>query len=104
MQKVASMGKFLIRCSSARIARLVAAAILLLPVAVAVAAPAAETAAKIAVFPTIPYYAYIIYESLVVFWVGILGLLVIIRMKLREIERVQELDRESGDPASPLLQ
>jgi hypothetical protein len=67
--------------------------------------PAAEKAAeKIAVFPTAPYYMYIVYESLAVFWIAILGLLVIIRMKLREIERIQELGVEQEDQDAPLLQ
>jgi hypothetical protein len=67
--------------------------------------PAAEKAAeKIAVFPTAPYYAYIVYESLAVFWVAILGLLVIIRMKLRETERIQALGAEKEDQNAPLLE
>ena len=63
-----------------------------------------KAAAKIAVLPEAPYYLYIAYECLVVFWVGILGLLVIIRMKLREIERIQALGVEEEDPNAPLLQ
>ncbi|MEK7828116.1 MAG: hypothetical protein AAB299_10390 [Thermodesulfobacteriota bacterium] len=100
MRIMAIMGKFRIRFSSVWSARLMAAAILLLPVTAA-AAPAAE---KIAVFPTAPYYIYIVYESLAVFWVAILGLLVIIRMKLREIERVQEMGADKEDPDAPLLE
>ena len=103
MRRMAIMGKFRILFSSVRIARLMAAAVLLLPVA-AVAAPAAEKIVKIAVFPTAPYYIYIVYQILAVFWVAILGLLVIIRMKLREIERVQELGVDREDPDAPLLQ
>jgi hypothetical protein len=39
-----------------------------------------------------------------IFWIAILSLIVIIRMKLREIERVQEMgaDREDGD--APFLE
>lgn len=103
MQRLAIMGKFLIRFSSGWSARLMAAAILLLP-ATAVAAPAAEKIAKIAVFPTAPYYVYIVYESLAVFWVAVLGLLVIIRMKLAEIERIQALGVEKEDQDAPLLE
>ena len=103
MRRMAIMGQFRIRVSSFWSARLTAAAILLLPVT-AVAAPAAEKIARIAVFPTAPYYIYIVYESLAVFWIAILGLLVIIRMKLREIERVQELGVDKEDPGAPLLQ
>ncbi|MDP2838747.1 MAG: hypothetical protein Q8O11_01720 [Syntrophales bacterium] len=100
MRRMAIMAKFRIRFFSVWSARLMAAAIMLLPVT-AVAAPAAE---KIAVFPTAPYYIYIVYESLAVFWVAILCLLVIIRMKLREIERVQEMGAEKEDPDAPLLE
>jgi len=102
MRRVAIMGKFLIRLSSVWFARLTAAAILLLPVTT-IAAPAAEKIARIAVFPTVPYYMYIIYESLAVFWVAILGLIVIIRMKLREIERIQALGVGKEDQDAPLL-
>ncbi|TSA46676.1 MAG: hypothetical protein D4R56_03400 [Deltaproteobacteria bacterium] len=103
MRRVAIMGKFLSRFSSVWFARLTAAAILLLPVT-AVAAPAAEKIARIAVFPTAPYYIFIVYESLAVFWVAILGLLVIIRMKLREIERIQAMGADNEDPDAPLLE
>ena len=103
MRRGTIMGKFRIRFSSVWPARLTAAAILLLPV-IAVAAPAAEKIARIAVFPTAPYYIYIVYESLAVFWVAILGLLVIIRMKLREIERIQALGVEKEDQDAPLLE
>ena len=63
-----------------------------------------QAAEKIAVFPATPYYGFIIYESLAVFWLFIISLLVIIRMKLREIERIQEMgaDREDGD--APFLE
>ncbi len=70
----------------------------------AVSTAAEKAAEKIAVFPTAPYYMYIVYECLAVFWVGILGLLIIIRMKLREIERIQALGVDEEDPDAPLLQ
>ncbi|MCX5821442.1 MAG: hypothetical protein NT047_16285 [Deltaproteobacteria bacterium] len=63
--------------------------------------PAAE---RIAVFPAAPYDAYIIYESLAVFWIAIIGLIVIIRMKLREIERIQEMGEDREDNDAPLLE
>jgi hypothetical protein len=63
--------------------------------------PAAE---RIAVFPATPYDGYIIYESLAVFWLGIIGLLVILRMKLREIERIQEMGEDREDNDAPLLE
>ena len=103
MRKMAILGNFRIRFSSVWSARLMAAAMLLLPVTAA-AAPAAEKIAKIAVFPTAPYYIYIVYESLAVFWVAILGLLVIIHMKLREIERTQAMGADHQDPDAPMLE
>ena len=88
-----------------RLAAAAAAALLLIPaVSEAAEKAAVKAAAKIAVVPEAPYYLYIAYESLIVFWVGILGLLVIIRMKLREIERVQALGVEEEDRDAPLLQ
>jgi hypothetical protein len=83
----------------------VSALIMVLPAVSAAADKAAVKAAeKIAVVPEAPYYLYIAYESLIVFWIGILGLLVIIRMKLREIERIQALGVEEEAPDAPLLQ
>ncbi len=64
---------------------------------------AADKIAKIEVFPPTPYEGYIIYESLAIFWLFIIGLIVIIRMKLREIERIQELGVEKEDPDAPML-
>jgi hypothetical protein len=54
---------------------------------------------KVDVFPTAPYDRFIIYQNLFLFWIGIVGLVVIIKMKLREIERIQKLgiDREEKD-------
>lgn len=77
---------------------LFAAAFLLMDAATS---PAAD---KIAVFPAAPYEGYIIYESLVVFWLFIISFLVIIRMKLREIERIQALGAEKEDQDAPLLE
>ena len=56
------------------------------------------------VFPEVPYDGYIIYESLAVFWIALIGLIVIIRMKLREVERTQALGADREDPDAPLLQ
>jgi hypothetical protein len=60
-----------------------------------------EAKKTVEVFPSTPFYQYIIYENLVIFWIGILGLLVIIRMKLREIERVQKLGLDIRDRETP---
>jgi hypothetical protein len=103
MQAISSVRDFFRRLCSFQTGRLTLAflAILMNPAL----SPAAEKAAeKIAVFPTAPYYAYIVYENLAVFWVAILGLLVIIRMKLREIERIQAMGVEREDPDAPMLQ
>lgn len=58
---------------------------------------------NIEAFPSAPYDRFIIYQSLAFFWIGIIGLIVIIRMKLRELERIQDMgiDREEKD--IPLL-
>ncbi len=49
------------------------------------------------------YDRYIIYESLAIFWVAIIGLIVIIRMKLKEIERTQSLGLDEERSNIPLL-
>ncbi len=56
-----------------------------------------EKEKAIEVFPSTPYYQYIVYENLVIFWAAIIGLLIIIRMKLKEIERVQKLGLEDEE-------
>jgi hypothetical protein len=63
--------------------------------------PAADAPA---VFPAAPYDGFIVYESLAVFWIALIGLIVIIRMKLREIERTQALGADREDDHAPLLQ
>lgn len=86
-------------------------AILLLPAGVCLASlflgaavgSAGAPPEKIPVVPEAPYYRYIAYESLAILWVGILGLLVVIRMKLKEIERIQEMELHREDPDAPLL-
>jgi hypothetical protein len=51
----------------------------------------------IEVFPSAPFYQFTIYESLVIFWIAIIGLLVIIGMKLREIERLQRMGLDKDE-------
>jgi hypothetical protein len=58
---------------------------------------------NIAVFPTTPYDRYIIYEMLALFWAGIVGLIVIIRMKLKEIEKIQNMGIDKAEKEIPLL-
>lgn len=59
---------------------------------------------KVEVFTTVRYDQFIIYQSLAFFWVGIVGLLVIIRMKLQEIERVQKLGLDRKEADAPVLE
>ena len=40
---------------------------------------------------------------LALFWVGIIGLIVIIRMKLKEIERTQSMGIDKAEKEIPLL-
>ncbi len=59
---------------------------------------------KIPVFPTTPVDVYTIYTSLAVFWLAIIGLIVVIKMKLNEIERIQKLGIDKEDSNAPLLE
>jgi hypothetical protein len=58
---------------------------------------------NVEVFPAAPYDRYIIYEMLILFWIGIIGLIVIIRMKLKEIERTQRMGIDKTEKEVPLL-
>lgn len=58
---------------------------------------------KIPVFPTTPVDVYAIYTSLAVFWLAIIGLIVVIKMKLNEIERIKKLGIDREDSDAPLL-
>ncbi|MDP1992046.1 MAG: hypothetical protein Q8K00_13605 [Syntrophales bacterium] len=79
-------------------------AVLVLLMDAATSEAAEKAVEKIATFPATPYEGYIVYESLAVFWLFIISLLVILRMKLREIERIQALGVEKEDPNAPLLE
>jgi hypothetical protein len=57
----------------------------------------------IEVFPSTPYDRYTIYGMLVLFWAGIIGLIVIIRMKLKEIERTQDMGIDKEEKGTPFL-
>jgi len=60
---------------------------------------------KIDVFPSSHYDQASIYLNLAIFWIGIIGLIVILKMKLKEIERVQALDLQKKDESeAPLLE
>jgi len=58
---------------------------------------------KIDVFPVVPYDRFIVYQNLIIFWAGIIGLIVIIKMKLREIERTQKLGIDKEEKDIPVL-
>ena len=58
---------------------------------------------KIALTPSAPYDRFIIFETLALFWIGIIGLIIIIRMKLREIERTQRMGLDKEEKDAPLL-
>ncbi len=59
---------------------------------------------KIPVFPTTPVDVYTIYTSLAVFWLAIIGLIVVIKMKLNEIERIQKLGIDKEDSNAQMLE
>jgi len=58
---------------------------------------------KIEIFPSAAYDSYTIYQNLAIFWAGIIGLIVIIKMKLREIERIQKMGIDKEEKDVPLL-
>jgi hypothetical protein len=58
---------------------------------------------KIDVFPAVPYDRFIVYQNLIIFWIGLIGLIIIIKMKLREIERTQRMGIDKEEEDIPLL-
>ena len=50
-----------------------------------------------------PYDRHILYQALVLFWIGIVGLIVIIVMKLKEARRTQDMDVHKDDENAPFL-
>lgn len=59
---------------------------------------------NIEVSPSTPYDRYTIYQMLAIFWAGIIGLIVILSMKLKEIERIQRMrPTEKEEKDIPLL-
>jgi len=66
----------------------------------------AETGAvtKIEVFPPIPYDQATVYINLGFLWAGIIGLVILLRLKLKELERTQKMDREESAKDAPLLE
>jgi hypothetical protein len=62
-----------------------------------------EAKKAIEVFPSTPYYQFIIFENLAIFWIAIIGLIVILRMKLREIEQRQKMGLDREETEAPRL-
>jgi hypothetical protein len=58
---------------------------------------------KIELSPSSSYEKYIIFETLTVFWIGIIGLIIIIKMKLKEIARIQKMGINKDEKDAPLL-
>ncbi len=58
---------------------------------------------KVEVFTNSPYDRFIIYQALVFFWIGIIGLIVIIAMKLRELGRTRDMDIDGEEKDAPFL-
>ncbi|MCX7966174.1 MAG: hypothetical protein N2596_06080 [Syntrophorhabdaceae bacterium] len=58
---------------------------------------------KIEVFPSVPYDQFIIYQNLILFWIGIIGLIIIIKMKLKELKRIQDMGIDKEEKDIPFL-
>jgi hypothetical protein len=65
------------------------------------AGPAA--AEEISLLPASAYDRSAIYIDLALFWIATIVLIVLIRLKLREIERVQSMERKEDGETAPLL-
>ncbi len=50
-----------------------------------------------------PYNRHIVLQTLILFWIGIIGLIVIIAMKLKEAKRIQNMDAHKDDEDAPFL-
>ncbi len=75
-----------------------------LPVGHSQSGPVAERDPVIAVFPPTGYDQATVYLNLALFWAGIIGLVILLRLKLRELERVQNMERKEAEKAAPLLE
>ena len=67
--------------------------------------PIAHSAApdSIALSPSSPFDRFMVMETLTLFWIAIIGLIVIIRMKLKEIERTQRMAADREEKDAPFL-
>ncbi len=59
---------------------------------------------KIDVLPASAFDRSMIYVDLALFWIALLVLIVLIRLKLREIERIQAMEQTVKDEKVPLLE
>lgn len=50
-----------------------------------------------------PYDRHTMYQALVLFWIGIIGLITIIIIKLREVKRIQEMGLHKDESDAPSL-
>jgi hypothetical protein len=57
----------------------------------------------IEVSPSASYDRFIIFQTLAIFWIGIIGCLMLIKMKLKEIERTQKMGIDKKEKTIPLL-
>jgi hypothetical protein len=59
---------------------------------------------KIPVFPSTLVEAYTVYGSLALFWLAIIFLIIVIKMKLNEIERIQKLGIDEENENATILE
>jgi hypothetical protein len=59
---------------------------------------------KLELSPSASYDRFIIFQNLAIFWIAIIGLIVLIRLKLKEIERVQSLGLTKEESDVPFLE
>lgn len=59
---------------------------------------------KIEVFPAAGYDQWTIYMNLILFWMGIGGIVVVLVLKLREIERIQKMNKTTKPEEIPFLE
>jgi len=63
-----------------------------------------RAAEKINLLPPSAYDRSAIYLNLALFWLAIIVLVVLIRLKLREAERLQKMDSHTDDEKIPMLE
>jgi hypothetical protein len=59
---------------------------------------------KVKLLPPASFDRFIVYENLALFWIAIIGLIIILRMKLKEIERTQKLGLDKEEKDAPILE